>query len=300
MAQEYYTGWIPDPLDDRDYTPASEKVQELLEGISSKVSDGATSVDLSGGFSAIAVEDQGQLGSCTAQAGVGLLEYFQRATHREHIEASKLFLYKVTRNLIGGKHRDSDKGASLRSTMKAMALIGVLPEHYYPYEIDNFNNEPSAFHYALAGNYKGITYYRHDGAKTKGSNLLEAVKESLRKGIPLMFGFTLYKHRDYPKGYSRNTGEFLYPNGDADSVGGHAVIAVGYDDNYEASNHEKGAIRIRNSWGTRWGDKGYGWVPYDYFRKGFDKDRAVRDFWSLLDAEYVSLGKFDPPVKQSS
>ena len=95
-----------------------------------------------------------------------------------------------------------------------------------------------------------------------------------------MFGFTVYN-------FGNEKGEFEFP-GSSDRVqGGHAVVAVGYDDNRKIGN-EKGALKIRNSWGTAWGEGGYGWLPYTYIEAGL-----ADDFWSLLRAEYVPTGQFN-------
>src|SRR5690606_36777834 len=103
------------------------------------------------------IEDQGQLGSCTAHAGTALYEYFERRAFGKYIHGSRLFLYKATRNLLGWK---GDDGAYLRTTMAAMALFGIVPEKFFPYDPEKFNEEPSAFLYSYAQNYQALTYYR--------------------------------------------------------------------------------------------------------------------------------------------
>jgi C1A family cysteine protease len=64
-------------------------------------------------------------------------------------------------------------------------------------------------------------------------------------------------------------------------------MAVGYDDNRKIGKN-KGAIKIRNSWGIDWGEGGYGWLPYEYVEAGL-----ADDFWSLFKNEYVSTKQFD-------
>jgi len=142
-------GWLPDWPDFRDFTPEHEEVKELLAGagITKPPEDLApklpATVDLRAYFSP--VENQGNLGSCTANAGCGVLEYFERRAYGNHIDASRLFLYKVTRDLLGWT---GDTGAFLRSTMGAMSMFGVPPEKYWPYVVSKFDDEPTSFLYA--------------------------------------------------------------------------------------------------------------------------------------------------------
>ncbi len=163
-------GWIPDYPDIRDYTERTEEVRSLFEAKGARrAKEVPPSADLREWCSP--VEDQGNLGSCTANAGAGVIEYYERKAFGRHLEASRLFLYKVTRNLMKSK---GDRGAYLRTTMGAMVLFGVPPEDYWPYTDDEkkFDQEPSAFCYAFAQSYQTIKYFRHDPPGTKGRKRL--------------------------------------------------------------------------------------------------------------------------------
>lgn len=227
------------------------------------------------------IEDQSTLGSCTANAGVGLLEYYQRRAFGKHLDGSRLFLYKSSRKLLGWT---GDQGAYLRSTMKAMTLFGVPPEDYYPYNIEHFDDEPPAFCYAFALSYKALKYYRLDPPGQNTQETLDLLKQNLAGGLPAMFGFTVYSSIP-PIGDGK--GEIPFPSTGDRVEGGHAVVAVGYDDKKKIAK-DTGAISIRNSWGTEWGDKGYGWLPYTYVTSGM----AV-DFWSLVQSEFVDTELFE-------
>jgi len=274
-------GWRRDLPDYRDYTPDTQPVKQVLtksEGLALAKRAAPASVDLREWCSPI--EDQGDLGSCTANAGVGLVEYFERRAFGHHLDASRLFLYKVTRNLLGWV---GDQGAYLRDTMKALVLAGVPPEQYWPYDIAAFDDEPSAFCYAFAQSYKAIVYYRLDPTGTATAQVLKSVKQNLAAGLPSMFGFTVYS--SFPR-IGDGTGDIPFPQPTDSVLGGHAVDAVGYDDRKEIGS-ERGALIIRNSWGTEWGDNGYGYMPYAYIERGI----AV-DFWSLVQASFVNTDLF--------
>jgi len=274
-------GWRRDIPDLRDFTADSAAVREILGKsgpLKKAVGAPPSAIDLQAWCPPI--EDQEDLGSCTANAGVALLEYFQRRAFGQHLDASRLFLYKATRDLLGWT---GDTGAYLRTTMKAMVLFGVPPEAYWEYQVSQFDDEPPAFCYAFAQNYQTIKYYRHDPAGVAPAQVLKRVKTSLAAGLPAMFGFSVYS--SIP-GMGSGTGDIPFPQPGDSLLGGHAVVAVGYDD-ARTIGDKQGALLIRNSWSTGWGDAGYGWLPYAYVEQGL----AV-DFWSLVRAEFVDTELF--------
>ncbi|MEM9451308.1 MAG: C1 family peptidase [Cyanobacteria bacterium P01_E01_bin.6] len=232
------------------------------------------------------IEDQGALNSCTAHAGIALTEYFSKKASGKYIDVSPLFLYKAARNLM---QRQGDTGASVRETMKAMVLFGIPPEEHWPYDEEKFDEEPTSFCYSFAQNYQAIKYIRLDHAGIANETLLVQIKSVLVAGFPCMFGFTIYTsiydEINVEKGY------VPYPNQFDTMEGGHAVVAVGYDDHRIIENADgkrsKGAILIRNSWGTEWGEGGYGWLPYDYVLAGL-----TADWWSLFQSEWFESGQF--------
>ncbi|OGD20667.1 MAG: cysteine protease [Candidatus Aminicenantes bacterium RBG_16_63_16] len=295
MNTKMAMGWIPDYPDFRDYTEENEKIREILEptgvllrgpgGKKKRAAALPPSMDLREWCSP--VEDQGQLGSCTANAGAGVIEYYERKSFGRHIEASRLFLYKVTRNLM---KMSGDTGAYLRTTIGAMVIFGVPPEEYWPYTDapKDFDKEPPAFCYSFAQSYKTLMYYRHDPASAAQAIIIERLKAYLAAGHPAMFGFSVYSSIEQ----AAETGEIPFPSPRDRMEGGHAVVAVGYDDKKEIRNAHAdrptaGALLIRNSWGKDWGESGYGWLPYEYVNRGL-----AEDFWSVLKKEWVDTGEF--------
>jgi len=267
---ELGTGWLPDLPDFRDYTIKSEPIRALFREGAPQTAAPALPPDRDLRQYCSAVEDQGNLGSCTAQAVIGLLEYFERRTHQEHLDASARFLYKVTRKLYGF---EGDTGAYVRGAMKALKLFGACPEEFWPYLINKFEEEPSAFCYAFAQQYQALKYYRiwHDN----GDALVTELKSSLANGLPFAFGFSVYS--SIWDAAVQDSGNIPFPGVQDRLEGGHAVMAVGYDDANER-------FLIRNSWGTGWGQQGYGTLPYEYVRQGI-----ADDFWVLVTAEYITL-----------
>lgn len=281
------TGWLPPRPDLRDYTKQKEEIREFSKklGIVESRKKSATTVDLRKWCSP--VENQGNIGSCTAQAGAGIVEYYEKRAFDKHLEASRLFLYKTTRNLM---QVTGDTGGWLRTTMGALALCGVPLEKYWPYKTDDFDAEPDAFVYSVANNYDALKYFCHDplGTKVPYNEVLASVKKYLEAGIPSMFGFWGFPSFDM----SDTKGGIPYPDQGESAEWGHAIVAVGYDDAKKIKNTKNnksttGALLIRNSWGTSWGDKGYGWLPYDYVL-----NNLAMDFWSLLGMEWVDSKQF--------
>ena len=284
--EKFGMGWLPDYPDFRDYTEEHEDVSNILTptGLIKAAKSLPAAVDLRQWCSPI--EDQGSIGSCTAHAGVGIVEYYEKKAFGKYIDASRLFLYKVTRNL---SHWTGDTGAFLRTTMGALVLFGAPPEEYWQYKIADFDKEPTAFCYAFAQSYQAIKYYRHDPPGTAKDVLLNRIKKYLAAGHPSIFGFTVYSSL----GQADNSGKIPYPCKGEKIEGGHAIVAIGYDDKIKIKNsgscgiETTGALLIRNSWGTGWGDAGYGWLPYEYVLKGL-----AEDFWSMLKKEWVDTGVF--------
>lgn len=247
-------GWIPDLPDARDWLWRDvRRVPRRLPG----------RVDLSSGCSS--VEDQGALGSCTAQALAGALEFLERRVRGSYTDRSRLFLYYNERVLLGTVK--SDSGATLRDGIKTLVKQGVCAETTWPYRVAKFAVRPPARSYVEALDHQ-LTSYRRLLA-------LNEFRASLAEGFPFVFGFMVYESLQTQKVV--RTGDIPFPSRQERAIGGHAVMAVGYDD-------RRKRFLIRNSWGRRWGQEGYGTLPYAYL----DDRNLSDDFWTVRSAESLS------------
>ncbi|HBF39573.1 MAG TPA: cysteine peptidase [Firmicutes bacterium] len=238
----------PDSPDLRDYFYRSHSYKT--------VGDLPQTVDLRDKMSPIV--DQGQLGSCTANAiASGLREYLEVKVGQNLVRLSRLFLYYEERKLEDTINEDS--GASIRDGMKVLSQIGVCPEKDYPYDITKYTQMPTAEATAHAGQYKISEYHRIGDLKN--------LKVALSEELPVVFGIQVYQ--SFESEQVAKTGKIPMPKKDEQLLGGHAVLAVGYMD-----KGKSGILIVRNSWGNEWGDQGYCYMSYTVFNK------LVMDMWT--------------------
>jgi C1A family cysteine protease len=198
-----------------------------------------------------AVEDQGQLGSCTANATVGAMEFLYRKRDGQSLDLSRLFTYYNSRRMRGTTNQDT--GAYISDATASILAFGVCREDVWPYDISTFANEPSQQAYQEAMIHEAIQYARVDGA--------EGAVGALASGFPVVFG-TRIPERCYQEAAS-NGGVFPMAT-DAEIMnnqgGGHCMLIVGYD-------KPKQVFIVRNSWGQDWGDRGYCYIPFQLMAK---------------------------------
>jgi len=258
METRYKLGWLPDVPDTRDIPFAA--VFRIPRKLPARA-------DLRAGCSP--VEDQANLGSCTAQALVGALEFLQlhdlKDTRRPPAtfrDLSRLFVYYNERAAIGTVQEDS--GAMLRTGIKTLKALGVCREALWPYKIRRFTVKPSEACYVEATDHQVTAYQR--------LNTLSEMKACLAMGLPFVFGFAVYEH--VMSAAVARTGRIRLPGKSERMLGGHAVMAVGYQENTRM-------VLFRNSWGAAWGQAGYGQMPYAYLESREFSD----DFWCIQATE---------------
>ncbi len=246
---KHFYGWLPDVPDHRDFLYATSMVH---------IAKLPAKADLRPHCPP--VYDQGALGSCTANAIGGAMQ-FER--HKQKLKPdfvpSRLFIYyneRVMENSV-----DSDAGAQIRDGIKSIANQGDCPEKEWPYDIAKFTHKPKQECYQDAIKYKAVQYQRVP-------QILNQMKGCLASGYPFVFGFSVYT--EFESDAAAKTGEINMPGPKEKLLGGHAVVAVGYDDSTQR-------FIVRNSWGDWWGIKGYFTMPYSYLTDS----NLADDFWTI-------------------
>ncbi len=240
-------GWVPDLPDHRDL---------LYSQVRAVPPSLPVSVDLRPKCSP--VENQGQLGSCTANALAGALEFLELESRTLFTDLSRLFIYyneRVIEHTI-----KSDSGAQIRDGVKTLAKQGVCPEKKWPYVISKFEFKPSPACYTEAKKHIITSYHR--------ILTLDEMRTCLAEGYPFVFGFTVYE--SFESLEVSRTGIVDMPESSERVVGGHAVLGVGYND-------EQRRFVVRNSWGKDWGQGGYFTIPYGYLASR----NLADDFWTV-------------------
>jgi C1A family cysteine protease len=242
-------GWKPDVPDHRDL-PYSMRLGIEAPAVL------PPSVDLR--LNCPPIYQQGSLNSCTANAIAAAFEFLEIKSGKTGLDPSRLFIYYNERKLENTT--DSDSGAYLRDGIKCIATNGICSEANWPYDIAKFADAPPDGAFQAALTYKALSYFRLNSAN------IDELKGCLAAGFPFVFGFAVYDSFYDADG---NGGLVNLP-GDEPLKGGHAVLAVGYDD-------AKQLFTVQNSWGTAVGDHGYYYMPYNYLTSNQLSD----DFWTV-------------------
>jgi len=250
-------GWVPDLPDARDFLFSAP--EEVLTALPTKV-DLRTTMPK--------VYDQGQLGSCTANAIAAAFEFDQTQQKLADFMPSRLFIYYNERAIEGTIGTDS--GAMIRDGIKSVAKLGVCDETVWPYEIAQFTSKPPQPAYTQAKTHQATVY-------RKVLPVLHQLQGCLASGYPFVFGFSVYESFMSPE--VAKTGVVPLPPRGEQMIGGHAVLAVGYDDTEQR-------FIVRNSWGNQWGMKGYFTMPYGYLTD----PQLASDFWAIYTVEPPAAG----------
>jgi C1A family cysteine protease len=253
MKKKFGMGWVPSAPDHRDHYFSVAKKQKRkalppMYDMRPQCPD---------------IYNQGALGSCTAHATAAALHFTQLEEKKEDFVPGRLFIYYNTRALQGTINYDS--GGSLRMAIKSVAKNGYCHEALCPYIVDNFKKQPVRRAYADAETRKLSSLYY-----ARVNQDLDELKIALADNNPVIFGFSVYE--SFMSENVEKTGIVPMPSRREKMEGGHAVCLVGYDDS-------DSWFIVRNSWGEKWGDEGYFFMPYDYVLN----ENLANDFWVVRE-----------------
>jgi len=253
MKESRNYGWRPQLPDHRDFQFAVEP--HVLKALPPKVDLRPTCPP---------IVDQGQLGSCTANA-IAAAHRFDQIKQKATVnfEPSRLFIYYNERVIEGTVKQDA--GAEIRDGIKTLNQLGACTETTWPYVISKFKTKPTAKAFTEALLHQSVKYQ----AVTQ---TLDQLKGTLASGFPIVYGFTVYD--SFESDAVAKNGIVPMPAKTESVLGGHAVLCVGYDDT-------KQWFITMNSWGTGWGDKGYFYIPYSYLTNA----NLASDFWVVQSIE---------------
>lgn len=242
---KYGLGWVRQKLDHRDVIYSASPV------------DIRKNVDLRPDMPP--VYDQGQTGSCVANATAAAFQYSRMAQSLPNWVPSRLFIYWNARSYEGTTN--SDAGSECRDGVKVVAKLGVCPENNWSYDESMVTVRPNDESFTIASHAKAIQY-----AAVKQS--LEHILSCLRHGLPIIFGTNVFQ--SFVSGDTSQTGIVHMPEPTEASVGGHAILIVGWKPDTQE-------FIVRNSWGNSWGNDGYCYFPRDYI---LDPNLSS-DFWVI-------------------
>ena len=213
------------------------------------------------------VFNQGAAGSCTGQSAGGACKYIlQRQNAKTIFTPSRLFIYYNGRSYEGTT--EVDNGSQIRDVIKGIAHFGFCHEETWPYDITMVTTKPSSEAYVEGLTHQALTYARV-------SQNLQQLKGCIASGYTFIFGFSVFD--SFESDEMSKSGILPMPKASEGMIGGHAVYAFGYDDDYVLPWGAKGVFYIRNSWGENWGLKGNFLMPYDYILN----PELAADFWNV-------------------
>jgi C1A family cysteine protease len=195
-----------------------------------------------------AVFDQGQLGSCTANAVAAAVEYDAKLNSSDPGALSRLWIYYYERKLEGAP-TDQDTGAFGRDGFKVANKMGVALEQDWPYDISQFTVQPPDSLDSEALQHR-ISNYRVVPRN------LDSMKAVLSNRQTIALGFTVYE--SFESAEVAKSGIVPMPTRDEKTLGGHEVLLVGY------LKDEPNYGLVRNSWGAGWALQGYFLMPWAY------------------------------------
>ena len=246
-------GWRPDLPDIRDFRYAAPEKQKLPSLVDLRTKE------------ALPIFDQGNTQSCTGNSTASALLFTELVENKaKAVVPSRLFIYYNGRALE--KTTNQDCGACIRDVIKGVTTLGVCPESEWPFNAKLITQRPPAPEYTEALRHLATSYHRLD------NTVLDNLRGCLAEGYPFVFGMTVYE--SFESDAVAKNGLVPMPGKNEKVMGGHAVVAIGYNDEWKR-------FLVQNSWGSKWGVKGCFSIPYKYLTD----TNLADDFWTIRIVE---------------
>ncbi|MCE9604837.1 MAG: hypothetical protein K8U03_08045 [Planctomycetia bacterium] len=269
--------WSRDLPDFRDFGPAS--ISDALSTLKRRATRAAKPEAMDLREYLAPVTDARPAHASSAEAVLAMVQYFERRATGRSFVGSTTFLHHTARRLeaVAG-----ERGIGLRAALKALVRFGCPPERYWPFEPARGDAEPDAFTFGFQREFADLRYLRLDTPGLAGAEVLRQVKSFVAAGFACVGGMS------FP-GSTTSSGDIPYPTQHDSVAGSTAFTVVGYDDAYRIRS-QKGALRIRATFGSGWGEAGYGYLPYR-----FVEQFGACDFWTLVKPEWTASREFEQP-----
>lgn len=229
------------------------------------------------------ISDQGIQGSCGGQAIISMVEALTKFVYGKYYDMSPAYAYWNSRQMMGEQYTKIDSGSMNRLNVKGVVKRGCIPNKEFPYNEKVVNLAPTYTQMIDALDYQALKYFRVDSEPKYDMALVEKMKLILAQGYNIFTGFTAY---DFIYDVNRRNPVLKYPSKTDRNIGGHAVLIVGHSNDIN-TNVGQGAFLVQNSWGTDYGDRGFFWIPYEYFSNGIGVDS-----WVITSIEFLDEGVF--------
>lgn len=263
-ANDHWLGYRPDTADQRDHLFALSYPAPATEPVLPRA------VDLRRLYpnDIMPPYDQGRCGSCVGNAIAFCFDFTARRQGEQGYLPSRLFIYYGAREIENTIA--SDAGCEIRNGIKVVASLGAPPEALWTYDIAKFAAKPKLAAYTAGASRLAVEYTRVNNVRSS-----QEIRAALSAGLPVVLGMSVYG--SFESVATAMTGFVTMPQPTEPMLGGHCMVAVGYRPSADGPPE----FIVRNSWGSRWGDHGYCYIPEAYLTD----DNLTSDLWALRGVE---------------
>lgn len=203
-----------------------------------------------------AIRDQGNEGSCTGHTARNLLSTVWNLFYGVSLDFSPQFIYRAERLREGDP--DVDGGAQSRTMVAVLRDTGMCLEASCPYSDQGWRNRTTVEQLQEAQKYRIGAFHRIPS--------LDALRSVIDSKYPASLSIAVYE--SFESDAVAKSGVVPIPKPGEKLLGYHEVTCAGVSDSGKV-------LKVANSWGTGWGDKGYFYLPFGYW------DGFITDSWTV-------------------